>query len=423
MNITMSGPQKLGVGVIGAGVSVLAQSLNASTTDSVHGRVQEVFQVCHGPCLFLLSHLFSIESVCDVSLTQVNHCATKFSIPHKTKKAEETIDHPKVDVVFILTSDETHAELAIRSLEAGKYVFIEKPVSLSIPSVERIISAEKQAKDGARVFVGYMRRYAPSYLEAFKREVASMPKISYARVRDFSGPNAQFVNQSGTFQVKGTDFPVSASQERNEKLQQLFEEAFPQQEITDDKRKACRFLGGLGSHDISLMRETLGFPEKVLSFTANDPFYNAILQFRNPDGSSYSVTYESGIDEVPIFDAHLSVYGARKRVTIKVSYWIHHDRATAQPCEESIRLIVVPYIVRQPICQRSADRGRGGRARRTWGHPEKNHALVLRRCVYSRIAAAPRVCGQWRPDQNDGRGRDQGFTDIRHDVQGLARIS
>lgn len=268
----------------------------------------------------MLSHLFRLESVCDISPTHVNHCAAKYSIPHKTTKPEETIDHPKVDVVFILTSDEMHSELAIRSLQAGKHVFVEKPVSLSIPSVERMIAAEKEAKGGARVFVGYMRRYAPSYLQAFKREVASMPKILYARVRDFSGPNAQFVNQSGTFQVKGTDFPASAAQERNEKLQRLFEEAFPQQEITDEKRRACRFLGGLGSHDISLMRETLGFPEKVMAFTANDPFYNAILQFRNPDGSSYSVTYESGIDEVPVFDAHLSVYGERKRVTIKVSF-------------------------------------------------------------------------------------------------------
>lgn len=292
----MSVPQKLGVGIIGAG---------------------EVFQVCHGPCLFLLSHLFRIESVCDVSPTHVDHCATKFAIPHRTTRPEETIDHPKVDVVFILTSDETHAPLAIRSLQAGKHVFVEKPVSLSIPSVQSIIDAEKEARGGARCFVGYMRRYAPSYVEAFKREVASMPKILYARVRDFSGPNAQFVSQSGTFQVKGTDFPAGAARERNEKLQKLFEEAFPQQEITDEKRKACRFLGSLGSHDISLMRETLGFPDKITAFTANDPFYNAMLQFRNSDGSSYTVTYESGIDEVPVFDAHLSVYGERKRVTIK----------------------------------------------------------------------------------------------------------
>ncbi|POS68501.1 myo-inositol 2-dehydrogenase [Diaporthe helianthi] len=292
----MSVPHRLGVGIIGAG---------------------EVFQVCHGPCLVLLSHLFRLKSVCDISPTQVDHCATKFCIPHRTTRPEETIDHPDVDVVFILTSDEIHAPLAIRSLQAGKHVFVEKPVSLSIPSVQSIIDAEKAAKGGARVFVGYMRRYAPSYVEAFKREVASMPKILYARVRDFSGPNARFVNQSGTFQVKGCDFPADAAQERNDRLEKLFQEAFPQQDITDDKRKACRFLGSLGSHDFSLMRETLGFPEKITAFTANDPFYNALLQFRNSDGSPYTVTYESGIDEVPVFDAHLSVYGERKRVTIK----------------------------------------------------------------------------------------------------------
>jgi D-serine deaminase-like pyridoxal phosphate-dependent protein len=163
-----------------------------------------------------------------------------------------------------------------------------------------------------------MRRYAPSYLRAFKREVASIPRILYARVRDFSGPNAQFVDQSGTFQVKGTDFPPEATEERNARLAALYAEAFPNQEITPEKRRMCHFLGSLGSHDLSLMRETIGVPEKVVGVSANDLFYSAILAYRNGDGSAYSVTYESGIDGVPVFDAHISVYGQNKRVTIKV---------------------------------------------------------------------------------------------------------
>lgn len=66
------------------------------------------------------------------------------------------------------------------------------------------------------------------------------------------------------------------------------------------------------------MREVLGFPEKVVGVSANDPFYSAIMTFRNQDGSTYSTTYESVIDGVPDFDAHTAVYGANKRVTIKV---------------------------------------------------------------------------------------------------------
>ncbi|CAH0051567.1 unnamed protein product [Clonostachys solani] len=290
----MSSSGILGVGIIGAG---------------------EVFQVCHGPCLFLLSHQYKIESICDISQTQLNHSATKFHIAHKTSEPQEVIDHPKVDVVFILTSDDSHEALVIASLKANKHVFVEKPMTLSIPSANRILAAQNESQ--AKAFVGYMRRYAPSYVNAFKREIASIPKILYARVRDFCGPNAHFVNQSGTFQVKGTDFPPGANEERNRRFESLFKEAFPGQEITDEKRKLCRFLGSLGSHDLSLMRETLGFPEAVLGSSANDPFYSAILSFRNSDGSPYSVTYESGIDSVPSFDAHIAVYGSNKRVSIK----------------------------------------------------------------------------------------------------------
>ena len=194
---------------------------------------------------------------------------------------------------------------------------VEKPLSLSLPSVERILEAEAKA-NGPIVFVGYMRRYAKSFTQTFKREMETIGRIQYARVRDFSGPNAKFVGESGTFQVKNTDdIPGTAGEERNARLNSLYGEAFPGQSITDEKIKMCRFLGSLGSHDISLMREVLGFPESVAGVTANDPFYSAIFNYRNKTGEPFAVTYESGIDGVPDFDAHLAVYGEKKRVMIK----------------------------------------------------------------------------------------------------------
>jgi predicted dehydrogenase len=266
--------------------------------------------------MFLLNHFFTIESICDISQKNVDHCAEKWRIPHTTTHPLETIQNPNVELVFILTSDESHTPLAISAIEAGKRVFIEKPLTLSIPSAQRIIDAESKA-GGNKVFVGYMRRYAPSYINAFKRELATIPKILYARCRDFSGPNAYFVNGSGTFQNKNFDFPLGTEKQRREALENLFQEAFPGQEITQQKRDYCRFLGSLGSHDISLLRETLGRPEAVIAVSANNPFYSAIMNYRNIDGSSYSVTYESGIDSVPAFDAHLAVYGENKRISIQ----------------------------------------------------------------------------------------------------------
>lgn len=220
-----------------------------------------------------------------------------------------------MDIVFILTSDEFHEEYTIAALEAGKHVMVEKPLTLSLPSAERIIAAEAKAK--GLVFVGYMRRYAESFTKTFKREVSTIPRILYARVRDFSGPNAKFVNESGTFQVKNNDFPASAGEERTKRLDALFKEAFPGQPVTPERQKYCRFLGSLGSHDISLMREVLGFPTGVAGVSVNDPFYSAIFNYQNESGEPFAVTYESGIDGVPEFDAHLAIYGEKKRVAIK----------------------------------------------------------------------------------------------------------
>lgn len=246
----------------------------------------------------------------------MDHVAAKFDIPHKTTTPFETISHPQIDLVMILAADEFHESLCISALQAGKLVFIEKPITLSIPSVDRILEAEKIA-GGNKIFVGYMRRYAPSFTQAFLREVASIPRILHARVRDIVGPNAYFVSQSGTNPVKFTDFPPEAAEERKANLEKLLGESFPGQAITKREVDYCRFLGSLGSHDLSLMREALGVPHSVAGVSANEPFYSAIFSYRNENGEPFAVTYESGIDSVPRFDASLAVYGEKKTVSIK----------------------------------------------------------------------------------------------------------
>jgi predicted dehydrogenase len=216
---------------------------------------------------------------------------------------------------MILAADEFHESLCISALASQKLVFIEKPITLSIPSIKRILDAE-QAAGGNKIFVGYMRRYAPSFTQAFLREVATIPRILYARSRDIVGPNAHFVSQSGTNPVKFTDFPANTEEERRSisvrLLREVFSSSFSMRDV-----QYCRFLGSLGSHDLSLMRETLGFPESVAGVSANEPFYSAIFNYRNKTGEPFSVTYESGIDSVPRFDANLAVYGEKKTVSIQ----------------------------------------------------------------------------------------------------------
>ncbi|KAL1589094.1 hypothetical protein WHR41_02107 [Cladosporium halotolerans] len=280
----------------------------------------EVAQVIHLPTLALLSHLYTVTAICDISEKTAHHVATKFHIPTHTTSPSTVIASPQTDLILNLTSDAAHEPTTIAALRAGKSVLLEKPLTLSLPSAQRILAAERGAPNGARVFVGYMRRYARSFTQTFLREVGGIDRILYARVRDFSGPNGKFVAESGTFPVKGLgDVPVEVGAEGEERLGKLLGEAFEGREVTDERRRFARFLGSLGSHDISLMREVLGFPESVGGVSANEPFYSAIFNYRNRKGGKepFSVTYESGIDGVPEFDAHFAVYGERKRVMIK----------------------------------------------------------------------------------------------------------
>ena len=254
---------KLRVGILGAG---------------------EVAQVVHLPTLSLLNNIYTITAIYDISTTSTAVCATRFHIPKITSSAAELINDQEIDLIFILTSDEYHESYTIATLAAGKNVMVEKPLTLSVPSAQRILDAERHAPNGARVFVGYMRRYAPSFVHAFRRECASMDRILYARSRGIIGPNSYFVGQSGMFPVKPTTTTAADSvtagsgDERARLLAGLLQEAFGGREVSQEMRGFCRFLGSLGSHDLSLMREALGGPPTaVTAVSANEPFYTAMF--------------------------------------------------------------------------------------------------------------------------------------------------
>ena len=66
------------------------------------------------------------------------------------------------------------------------------------------------------------------------------------------------------------------------------------------------------------MREALGgLPDSIAGVSLNEPFYSAIFNYHNKDGSPFAVRYESGIDNVPRYDAHLALYGQDETVSIQ----------------------------------------------------------------------------------------------------------
>ncbi|GAA5998050.1 Gfo/Idh/MocA family oxidoreductase [Rhodotorula paludigena] len=275
----------------------------------------EVAQTTHLPTFALLSHLYEVTALCDVSPGFLDHCATKFGIEKKYSDFSDLAKDPEIDLVFILTADEYHASMAVEAADNGKAVFIEKPMALTHADAKAIVEAEK--RNGVVVFVGYMRRYAAAY-ERMKEEIANIKNIRYATVRDIIGLNSFFVGQSGTFPAAFTDFPPEANADRQARGKAMVETALSPEGAANPKDVfTYRLLGGLGSHDLSAMRELLGVPNRCFAASRAQgegmPFITALFDY-----GGFTATYESGIDNVADFDAHIEVIGDGKRV--KISY-------------------------------------------------------------------------------------------------------
>ena len=72
--------------------------------------------------------------------------------------ADAVIEDPDVDVVVIATPHDTHATFAARALRAGKHVFCEKPLVLTMDELDDVEAAWRES--GRVLFVGFNRRYS-----------------------------------------------------------------------------------------------------------------------------------------------------------------------------------------------------------------------------------------------------------------------
>ena len=82
---------------------------------------------------------------------------------------KELIKRDDIDAVGIFTPDNFHAEPAIAALEAGKDVFLEKPMAITIEDCQKIIETEK--KTGQKLMVGFNMRYM-DYFNTMKNIIA-----------------------------------------------------------------------------------------------------------------------------------------------------------------------------------------------------------------------------------------------------------
>jgi predicted dehydrogenase len=96
---------------------------------------------------------------CDPSEEARARIARSFPRAHLTEDLDELLADPGLDAVALATPVPSHAELAVRVLEAGKHCFVEKPLAQAVADAERAVAAAQAT--GRVLMVGHLLEYHP----------------------------------------------------------------------------------------------------------------------------------------------------------------------------------------------------------------------------------------------------------------------
>ncbi len=85
--------------------------------------------------------------------------ARKFKFDEVTSDTDAPFTNPNIDAIVIATRHDSHADLVCRALDAGKHVFVEKPLALNTEQLDAVLAS---ATDNSHtLMVGFNRRFAP----------------------------------------------------------------------------------------------------------------------------------------------------------------------------------------------------------------------------------------------------------------------
>lgn len=121
-----------------------------------------------------------------------------------TNDYTELLTREDVDAILLLTEDYKHREMAIKIMEAGKDVYLEKPMAISIEDCDAMLRTQKET--GRKMMIGFNMRYMPMY-QTMKHYIdnGTIGEVKAIWVRHFVGRGGRYYfqdwhrNQKGTF--------------------------------------------------------------------------------------------------------------------------------------------------------------------------------------------------------------------------------
>ena len=138
-----------------------------------------VAQIFHLPLLSKMDDV-DLVAVCDKDKSRARFIAEKFGVEHCYSDYEEMLKSEELEAVVICTSTDAHLPIATACLQAGKDVFVEKPIARHYDEAVKMAEAAKESK--RKLMVGMNNRFRPDsmILKSFV-EGGELGKVFYVK--------------------------------------------------------------------------------------------------------------------------------------------------------------------------------------------------------------------------------------------------
>jgi len=267
----------------------------------------EIAQWMHLPFLTELPG-FQVTAVCDISSLVVEHVGARFGVERRFTEVNALLEDGDVDAVVIATP--IHSDPAIAAARAGKHVLVEKPMAFNLDEAAAMVDAAAQS--GVTLMVAYMKRYDPGYLYG-RRLMQAMHDVRLIRVHDLAGPNAAYVtDMTTTFRDAHLEMRNGAALAAD--IRRRCEVALGAGHA-ESVYRAFNFLGGLSSHDITILRGAFGSPARVThtEIWQDGSYILSTLDY----GAGCRCIFEIGGTRKKEFDEELAAFGWHNTVRVR----------------------------------------------------------------------------------------------------------
>ncbi len=133
------------------------------------------------------SRIMTVHAIADLDQKNLRAHESRFSPSYTTSDYRRILSDPQIDIVVVGTKDDLHAPMIVESLDAGKWVFCEKPMAETQDQAEAVLAAERRST--GKLAVGFNRRFSPAYLDA-KRLMQKTPRPWFINYR-LMAPNPE----------------------------------------------------------------------------------------------------------------------------------------------------------------------------------------------------------------------------------------